>query len=104
MSDRSVGSLESGPRSRDEPAQRRPRPRDGYLLPEDRADDELESVERAGHADPREASDEWRQLWIQGQILVDRHGWLRLPLRAVTAARLAGVAVLLGGVALIQVG
>ena len=47
-------------------------------------------------------------LTVAGQqlasILVDRHGWLRLPLRAVTAARLAGVAVLLGGVALIQVG
>ena len=36
-------------------------------------------------------------------ILVDRHGWMRLPRRAVTPARLAGVAVLLGGVALIQV-
>jgi transporter family-2 protein len=46
-------------------------------------------------------------LTVAGQqlasILVDRHGWLRLPRRAVTRARLAGVAVLLTGVALIQV-
>jgi transporter family-2 protein len=46
-------------------------------------------------------------LTVAGQqiasILVDRQGWMRLPRRAVTPARLAGVALLLGGVALIQV-
>jgi bacterial/archaeal transporter family-2 protein len=46
-------------------------------------------------------------LTVAGQqlasVLVDRHGWLRLPRRAVTPARLAGVAVLLAGVALIRV-
>ena len=46
-------------------------------------------------------------LTVAGQqlasILVDRHGWLRLPRRPVTPARLAGVAVLLAGVALIRV-
>ena len=46
-------------------------------------------------------------LTVAGQqlasILVDRHGWLRLPRRHVTPARLAGVGVLLAGVALIRV-
>ena len=37
-------------------------------------------------------------------VLVDRHGLLRLPRRAITARRLAGVAVLLAGVALVQLG
>jgi bacterial/archaeal transporter family-2 protein len=45
-------------------------------------------------------------LTVAGQqvasVLVDRHGWLRLPRRAISAARLAGVAVLLCGVALVQ--
>jgi transporter family-2 protein len=35
-------------------------------------------------------------------VLVDRHGWLRLPRRPISAGRLAGVAALLAGVALIQ--
>jgi bacterial/archaeal transporter family-2 protein len=37
-------------------------------------------------------------------VFVDRHGLLRLPRRPVTRARLLGVAALLAGVALIQVG
>jgi transporter family-2 protein len=45
-------------------------------------------------------------LTVAGQqlasLFVDGYGWLRLPRRPVTAARLAGVATLLGGVALIQ--
>ena len=45
-------------------------------------------------------------LTVAGQqvasIFVDRHGWLRLPRRAISPVRLAGVAVLLAGVALIQ--
>jgi transporter family-2 protein len=45
-------------------------------------------------------------LTVAGQqlasVLVDRHGLLRLPRRAITATRLAGVAVLFAGVALIQ--
>ena len=36
-------------------------------------------------------------------VLVDRHGLLRLPARPVTRVRLLGVAVLLAGVALVQV-
>ena len=47
-------------------------------------------------------------LTVAGQqlasLLVDRHGLLRLPRRPITARRLAGVAVLLAGVALVQVG
>jgi transporter family-2 protein len=46
-------------------------------------------------------------LTVAGQqvasVLVDRHGLLRLPRRPITRARLAGVATLLAGVALIQV-
>ena len=79
VGDRSVGSLERGPCSRDEPAERRPRPRDGYLLSEDRADDELEAVEGAGDTDPREPSDERCELWIRGQTLVDRH-WVGIEI------------------------
>jgi transporter family-2 protein len=45
-------------------------------------------------------------LTVAGQqiasVFVDRHGWLRLPRRPISAARLAGVAALLAGVALIQ--
>jgi bacterial/archaeal transporter family-2 protein len=45
-------------------------------------------------------------LTVAGQqiasVLVDRHGWLRLPKRPVTGPRLAGVAVLLAGVALLS--
>ncbi len=45
-------------------------------------------------------------LTVAGQqvasVLVDRHGLLRLPRRAVPPARLAGVGLLLGGVGLIQ--
>jgi bacterial/archaeal transporter family-2 protein len=45
-------------------------------------------------------------LTVAGQqiasIFVDRHGWLRLPRRPVSAARFAGVAILLSGVALVQ--
>jgi transporter family-2 protein len=37
-------------------------------------------------------------------VAVDRHGLLRLPRREVSAARLAGVALLLAGVVLIQAG
>ena len=44
-------------------------------------------------------------LTVAGQqlasVLVDRHGLLRLPRRPVTARRLAGIAALLGGVALV---
>ena len=47
-------------------------------------------------------------LTVAGQqvasVLVDRHGLLRLPRRPITARRLAGVAVLLTGVALVQLG
>jgi transporter family-2 protein len=47
-------------------------------------------------------------LTVAGQqvasVLVDRQGLLRLPRRPVTGARLAGVAVLLAGVALVQLG
>jgi transporter family-2 protein len=47
-------------------------------------------------------------LTIGGQqlasLLVDRHGLLRLSRREVTAARLAGVVLMLAGVALVQVG
>jgi bacterial/archaeal transporter family-2 protein len=35
-------------------------------------------------------------------VFVDRHGLLRLPRRPITTTRLAGVATLLAGVALIQ--
>jgi bacterial/archaeal transporter family-2 protein len=45
-------------------------------------------------------------LTVAGQqvasVLVDRHGLLRLPARPISATRLAGVATLLAGVALIQ--
>jgi bacterial/archaeal transporter family-2 protein len=47
-------------------------------------------------------------LTVAGQqlasVLVDRHGLLRLPRRAITRRRLLGVAILLAGVALIQLG
>jgi bacterial/archaeal transporter family-2 protein len=47
-------------------------------------------------------------LTVAGQqvasVLIDRHGLLRLPRRPIMRRRLAGVAVLLGGVALIQLG
>jgi bacterial/archaeal transporter family-2 protein len=36
-------------------------------------------------------------------VFVDRYGWLRLPRRAISGLRLAGVALLLAGVVLIQV-
>jgi bacterial/archaeal transporter family-2 protein len=45
-------------------------------------------------------------LTVAGQqlasVLVDRHGWLRLPKRAITPQRLAGVATILAGVALLS--
>jgi transporter family-2 protein len=45
-------------------------------------------------------------LTVAGQqvasVLVDRHGWLRLPKRAITPQRLAGVAAILAGVALLS--
>jgi len=45
-------------------------------------------------------------LTVAGQqiasIFIDRHGWLRLPQRPISLVRLAGVATLLAGVALIQ--
>jgi transporter family-2 protein len=45
-------------------------------------------------------------LTVAGQqiasVLLDRHGWLRLPRRPVTGRRLAGVAILLAGVALLS--
>jgi transporter family-2 protein len=45
-------------------------------------------------------------LTVAGQqiasVFVDRHGWLRLPRRPISAGRLAGVGTLLAGVALIQ--
>jgi bacterial/archaeal transporter family-2 protein len=45
-------------------------------------------------------------LTVAGQqvasVLVDRHGWLRLPKRAITPRRLAGVALILAGVALLS--
>jgi transporter family-2 protein len=45
-------------------------------------------------------------LTVAGQqiasVFVDRHGWLRLPRRPISPARLIGVAVLLVGVALVQ--
>ena len=45
-------------------------------------------------------------LTVAGQqvasVLVDRYGWFRLPRRPVSAVRLAGVAVLLAGVAAIK--
>src|SRR5262245_9811437 len=45
-------------------------------------------------------------LTVAGQqvasVLVDRHGWLRLPKRPITRQRLAGVAVLLAGVAVLS--
>ena len=45
-------------------------------------------------------------LTVAGQqlasVFVDRHGWFRLPQRHVSALRLAGVALLLAGVALIK--
>lgn len=37
-------------------------------------------------------------------LLVDRYGWFRLPQREITGMRYAGVALLLLGVGLIQVG
>ncbi len=85
MGDRSVGSLERGPCSRDEPAQRRSRPRDGYLLSEDRADDELEAVERAGDPEPPVPSDERCELWIRGETLVDRH-WVGIEIEGPTGS------------------
>ena len=45
-------------------------------------------------------------LTVAGQqvasVFVDRHGWFRLPVRPVSSVRLAGVAVLLVGVAIIK--
>ena len=45
-------------------------------------------------------------LTVAGQqlasVLVDRHGWLRLPKRAITTQRLVGVATILAGVALLS--
>ena len=45
-------------------------------------------------------------LTVAGQqvasVLVDRYGWLRLPKRAITTQRLAGVAAILAGVALLS--
>jgi transporter family-2 protein len=45
-------------------------------------------------------------LTVAGQqvasVLVDRHGWLGLPRRAITRKRLAGIAVLLAGVAVLS--
>jgi transporter family-2 protein len=45
-------------------------------------------------------------LTVAGQqiasLFVDRYGWLRLPQREISALRSAGVALLLGGVALVQ--
>jgi transporter family-2 protein len=47
-------------------------------------------------------------LTVAGQqvasVFVDRHGWFRLPRRPVSALRLAGVATLLAGVAVIKLG
>jgi transporter family-2 protein len=47
-------------------------------------------------------------LTVAGQqvasVFVDRHGWFRLPRRPVSALRLAGVAALLAGVAVIKLG
>lgn len=47
-------------------------------------------------------------LTVAGQqvasVFVDRHGWFRLPQRPVSALRLAGVAALLAGVAVIKLG
>lgn len=47
-------------------------------------------------------------LTVAGQqvasVFVDRHGWFRLPQRSVSALRLAGVAALLAGVAVIKLG
>jgi transporter family-2 protein len=47
-------------------------------------------------------------LTVAGQqvasVLIDRHGLLRLPRRPISRRRLVGVAILLGGVALIQLG
>jgi transporter family-2 protein len=47
-------------------------------------------------------------LTVAGQqlasVLVDRHGLLRLPRRPITSRRLAGIAALLGGVALVTAG
>jgi len=46
-------------------------------------------------------------LTVAGQqvasLFVDRHGWFRLPQREITRLRLGGVALLLGGVAILQV-
>jgi transporter family-2 protein len=46
-------------------------------------------------------------LTVSGQqiasLFVDRYGWFRLPKREITALRFGGVAILLIGVALIQV-
>jgi transporter family-2 protein len=46
-------------------------------------------------------------LTVAGQqlasVFVDRHGWLRLPRRPIAPGRLAGVAIVLAGVALIQI-
>jgi bacterial/archaeal transporter family-2 protein len=45
-------------------------------------------------------------LTVAGQqvasVLVDRYGWLRLPRRAITTQRLAGIAAILAGVALLS--
>jgi len=45
-------------------------------------------------------------LTVAGQqiasVFVDRYGWFRLPVREVSATRLAGVALLLAGVVLIK--
>ena len=47
-------------------------------------------------------------LTVAGQqvasVFVDRYGWFRLPRRPVSALRLAGVAALLAGVAVIKLG
>ena len=69
-----LGAFERRPGGRDESSERGPGSRDGDLLAEDRADDELEAVERAGHADPGRSGDQRREFRITGERGVDRHG------------------------------
>jgi len=74
MSDPSGGSLEGGPGASDKAAERRPRPGDGHLLSEDRADDELEAVESAWHADPGQPRDQRCEQRVPGELGVDLRG------------------------------
>ena len=74
MGDPRARTFERRPGGRHQSAERRPRPRDGHLLSEDRAHDELEAVERSGDADPGDPGHQRGHRRIRGERGVDREG------------------------------